>query len=242
MTSFPGTLLRLSNVQDCDFRYPPGMAKPLSALQAGEIKLQARFVWDGTAGSVITTPQHAVLAYTQRGDAGNIQNTWGQTFWTHGAGAILGNFGLGLEIWRRDDENAPGYADDPANAVVWTQENNRCASDVRGTIPPGSLCLSPIPNTIGYLTPAPNFTLRRGVAYWLRFKLSPGGSPGNTNLYADLLEETASGVVMVQSGMVGFPTGVYFPIAGQALEATVARTPGSAAEPSIQYTAFDYGF
>ena len=244
MPHFPGTLLRVPECADMDFRYLPDMSKSTAYVRgpnAAPIVLQARFVWDGAAGQEITTGQHVVVAYTQRGVENSMQNTWGQKLWTHGAGAILGQFGLGLEIWRRDDANAPGYGDDPANAVVWTQLNNRCAQDVLGTIPPGSMCLPATPNTWGYLTPAPGFTLRRGVAYWLRFKLSPS-SLGYTSLYADLLEETASGAVLVQSGLIGFPTATYFPIAGQALEATVARTPGSAAEPVIHYDAFDFGF
>lgn len=239
MTSATGTLTSEPNLWNFDFDNMPGMAKPHAALQAAQpLYLQARLIWDGAAGSVITTGQHAVVAYTQRAATNNPCNPQGQMLHTHGAGAIVSDCGLGLEIWRRDDTNGNGFNDDTPNAVAWSQERNGCAVDVASGAPLG-MCLPSTPNTWGYLTRAPGFTLRRGVAYWLRIKLYKDAAVDRTTLYADLIEETPSGLVLVQSGLVIFPTSVYFPVAGQALEATIARTPGSPAEPSVQYVAFD---
>lgn len=242
MATANGILIQDLAMGGVDFRYIDSMQRTLADLPGAGIALQSRFVWGGTPQQKITAPQHVVVAFTQQGDPDNMKNATGQTFWTHGAGAILSTAGLGLEIWRRDDLGSDGYKNDSPNAVVWDQTNNRCAWDVAGTIPPGTLCLPSTPHANGYLTVAPTFTLRKGVGYWLRVKLYSPNNDGFTTLYADVIEETAAGLVVVQSGLVGFPTGVYMPINNQPLSATVARTPGSPDEPIITYNAFDFGF
>jgi hypothetical protein len=231
----------LAGVPNVDFHYLPAMVKPANALTQGQaIKLQARFVWDGYTNVPVSVDQHAVLAYTQRGATDSQQNNAGDLLWTHGAGAILGPFGLGLELWFRADTAGNGYNDDPPNAIVWTQQNGRCAADVRGTIPAGVMCLPASPSAGGHLTPAPGFTLRTGVAYWLRFSITPGAQ-GWATLYADVIEEL-NPTVPVQSASVGFQIAQFFPIASQQSAATVARTSEQAYQPTVQYIAFDYGF
>jgi hypothetical protein len=241
MTHVSGTLVCEPSLGNFDFDYLPGMSAPVSMLQTDAVlQLQARLVWGGMPGH-ITTAQHAVVAYTQRGATNTMINPHGQRLFTHGAGAILANNGLGLELWRRDDPAGDGFDDDFANAVAWTQADDRQARDVATDTVIG-MQLSSTPNAWGFLTPAPSFSLQRGVAYWLRIKLYKDSAADRTTLYADLIEETLTGLVLVQSGLVIFPTSVYFPVAGQALEATVARTPATWAEPVIQYDAFNSGF
>lgn len=230
----------LSGVPKLDFTYLPALSEPETALQQGQtLKLQSRFVWDGGSYSPVTVDQHAVLAFTQRGATNSVQNDAGEVLWTHGAGAILGPFGLGLELWFRTDTNGNGYNDDVANAIVWTQENGRCASDVQGTIPTGVMCLSATPSG-SHMTPAPSFTLRSGIAYWLRVSITPGAN-GWATLHADVIEEQ-NPTVTVQSASVGFQVSQFFPVAGQQLSASLARIAVQTYQPNVQYIAFDYGF
>lgn len=230
----------LNGAPNLDFHYLPALSKPAGALQQGQVlQLQSRLVWDGASAAPIATPQHAVVAFTQSGAANSPQNNAGELLWTHGAGAILGERGLRLELWYRTDTAGNGYEDDVPNAIVWGQDAGRCAADVQGTIPPGTMCLSAEQNGSGYLTPEPNFALRTGVAYWLRVALTPT-APGWATLYADLIEEQRP-TVPVQSAMIGFPTTVFFPLQ-QPFTASVARTAGGLNQPTVQYTSFDYGF
>lgn len=231
----------LSGLPQFDFHYLPALSKPADALQQGQtIKLQSRFVLDGNTNQTISTPQHAVVAFTQRGATNSPQNTAGDHLWTHGAGAILSEKGLALELWLRSDANGNGYNDDPANAIVWSQDLGRCAADVQGTIPPGVMCLSATQSPGGYVIPAPDFTLRTGVVYWLRVSITPAAQ-GWATLYADVIEEQSQ-AVMTQSASVGFQMATFFPIAGQQLSASVARTAVIANQADVQYIAFDYGF
>jgi hypothetical protein len=235
--SAPGTL---SGVPKLDFTYLQDLSAPANALQQGQtLKLQSRFVWDGASNTPVTVDQHAVVAFTQRGATNSAQNNAGDVLWTHGAGAILGPFGLGLELWFRTDSTGNGYNDDPANAIVWTQNNGRCAADVLGTIPPGVMCLSATPSA-GYITPSPSFTLRTAVAYWLRVSITPGAN-GWATLYADVIEEQ-NPTVPVQSASVGFQYAQFFPVAGQQLSASLARIAVQTYQPNVHYIAFDYGF
>lgn len=227
-----GTLYRVQSAAYFDCNYPPALAKPKANLSSETFKLQSRFTWYGTTGQTIATEQHAIAAFTQTVNTSALVNTTGQSIWSHGAGAYIGERGLELELWfTQNGQN---------NAIVWSQDNNRCAQDVMGTLPENTMCLSASPNSTGYITAAPNFTLKRGVNYWVRIEIAPATS-GNSVLHADLVEETISGAVVVQSASVGFQNAMIFP-SNVDIAATVARTPGSVAEPSITYVVFDYGF
>jgi len=223
----------LSGATYLDFNYQPALSEPVTSLQQGNpIKLQARIVWNGPTAGPINVDQHAVLAYTQTSVTSGLTNTAGLPIWTHGAGAILGPFGLGLELWFRNGAQT--------DAIVWTQQNNRCAASVLGSIPPGTLCLSANSSASSYLTPAPAFALKTGYAYWLRMSITPVGG-GWATLYADLIDEL-SPAVPVQSATIGFQIAQFFPVAGQALSASIARIAAAPAQPDVSYIAFDYGF
>lgn len=206
-----------------DWNYLQAKSQPYTAL-SGTFSMSARFTWDGVPGQSVTNPQHAVVAYTQRQVATGYFNLAGEESFTHGAGAFVGERGLEMELWFR--QNNAG------NAYVWNQDNNRCARDVQGTLPPGSMCLASNYNAGGYITSAPGFQLTKGVQYTLKVKLSQS-SPGWTKLEAELYKPAAFGQQLVQSGMMGFPSASFFPVVNQHLTAAVARTPG---EPLIQYT------
>lgn len=227
-----GTLYRVESAAYFDWNYPAALAKPKANLASETLKLQSRFTWYGSINQVITTEQHAIVAFTQTASTSTLVNNAGQSIWSNGAGAYVGERGLELELWfTQNGQN---------NAIVWSQDNNRCAQDVLGTLPGNTMCISASYNAAGYITSAPDFTLKRGVNYWVRIQISPT-TTSNSVLHADLVEETISGAVVVQSGSVGFQNAMIFPLASD-LVATVARTPGSVAEPYVNYVVFDYGF
>lgn len=241
--SASGYLYRVPQLGYFDFFYPTNLSRSYMDLQMGDtLKLQSRFMWGGAPGRTISPPQHAIVAFTNRGATNNMVNTSGQMFWTHGAGAIVSERGLELELWFRNDANGNGFNDDTPNAYVWSQAHNRCVRDVQGTITTDVLCLGSDPSAGSYITSAPSFALKSGVYYWLRVKLIPFIGTGWATLYADLIEETPNGAVLVQSAAVGFEIARFFPMNWQAMEATVARTPGTLDEPFIEWIAFDYGF
>jgi hypothetical protein len=225
-----------------DFYYPTALSKPLNALQVGSpVKLQARFVWDGPAGQAVTTAQHALVAFTQKGAANNWVNASGQLLWTHGAGAFVSERGLAMELWFRNDPGGNGVQDDPGDSYFWDQTNGRCAYIV-SVGPTNGLCLASTPSPGGHITPA-SFTLKKGVAYWVRVSLEREASnPAWAVMRANLVEETSGGAVVVQTGSVGFMVASFFPYSGQAMEASIARTPGPAGEAITHFVAFDHGF
>lgn len=219
-----------------DFEYQPVFSQPYTALQ-GPVELRSRFLWDGPPGQEIMASQHAVLAFTQAGDPGNIRNEKAQVFWTHGAGVFVGQRGLSLEVWFRDDPGLDGFQNDPPNAIAWSQDHGRCGRDVRGTIVGDVMCLDATESLGGYITPAPNFVLRKGVAYFLRVRLEPA-ERGMLRLTGDLYEESGDLAVRVQKAMAVIPQSRAFPLQGQPLQASAARTPGSVSEPTVQYLMF----
>lgn len=219
-----------------DFEYQAQFTQPYAALE-GPVALRSRFVWDGPSGQEITAPQHTVLAFTQSGDPGNTRNEKGQVFWTHGAGAFVGQRGLSLEMWFRDDPGMDGYQNDPPNAIAWSQDFGRCGRDVRGTIAGNAMCLDVMESLGGYITAAPNFVLRKGVAYFLTVRLEPA-EQGMLRLKAELYEESGELARPVQKAMALIPQSRAFPLQGQPLQASVARTPGSPSEPTVQYVMF----
>jgi len=206
-----------------DFSYQPAKSLPYSALSS-PISLSVQFIWQGTAGTPITTPQHALAAFTQMTVPTGYYNPAGDQIWTHGAGAFVGEMGLEMELWIRQNG--------AANSIVWGQHNGRCARDVQGTLPPNTMCLSATSSPAGFITPSPSFALKRGVTYTLKVKISPT-SAGWSKLEAELYQPSVFfGLTLIQSGSVGFENATFFPLVGQMLNAVVARTPG---EPAIQY-------
>ena len=239
-----GTLLREARLDYYDFFYPTTLSSSRENFMAGDtLKLQSRFVWGGGApGREIKANQHTVVAFTQEGVEHNLKNKFSQNLWTHGVGALVGEYGLALELWFRDDENGNGFEDDKANAFVWTQEHDRCKRDVLELIKDKQDCLSASASDAAHMTAAPGFKLRAGIAYWVRIKVQRVGATGRGMLHAELLEETGGTVSMVQSAAVEFEIAKHFPMGWQNLEASVARTPGSTDEPYVTWNAFNTGF
>ncbi len=232
-----GSLENETSLNNYDFKYEQDFSRSYSSLENGDLMtLQTRFIWSGNAGEQITASQHAILAFTQRA-AQNMQNPEGQTFWTHGVGAFVGENGLEIELWRRDDVAGDGFENDGADAVVWNQFSDRCPRMVSGKTSEYSDCLSEFPNSTGYITSAPNFVLRKQVPYYLRVQIKTDWNK-RTRVEAELFMNTVMGVELVQSGMVYFDKARYFPVVGQTLEATVAKTPGSPGEPVVEYAIF----
>lgn len=207
-----------------DFNYQTAKSQPYSAL-SGPISLSVQYTWNsGSTGAQIVEPQHALLAFTQMSTPTGYFNTTGDQIWTHGVGAFVGEHGLEMELWFRNGSTN--------NSIVWGQHEGRCARDVLGTLPPGTMCLSATPSAAGYITPYPGFVLRKWATYVVKIRVSPT-SPGWSKLEAELWQPGTFGMTMTQSGMVGFENAAFFPLTGQTLNAAVARTPG---EPSILYT------
>lgn len=230
-----GMLVRDPGAENFDFQYLESMKIPYQGLQPPEIKLQSRFIWSGPAGTEITTDQHAIVAYTQKLTTDSLVNAEGQHLWSHGAGAVVGEYGLGLELWFIQNGQH--------NGIIWNQHTGQCAADVLGTLPAGSMCLPASVTAPSYMTVAPDFTLRYGVPYWVRVKISTvGTSPGMASLYADLIEEKPTGPVIMQQAQINFVIATMLPNTLYPVEAVVARTPGSTSEPVIYFNAFNYGF
>ncbi len=229
-----GTLYNIPQLDNYDFKYIHELTKPYSALYDSKpLVLSAKYEWDGRRGEEILLPQHTVLAYTQE-TVTNKQNTSGEQLWTHGAGALVSDIGLVIELWYREDANGNGLDDDTTNAVVWSQDNNRCVQDVLGTINVVTDCLSDKKNEDGYITPAPNFVLRKGIPYFLRTTIYPELN-NKSVIEAELFMNGPMGMELVQSGRVRFDTNKHFPMVGHDLKAAVAKTPGSEGEPAVQY-------
>lgn len=244
-----GYLYQVPTTRYFDFQYHTAMSHPTEHLQrGGTLKLQSRFIWGaGPKGRVITTPQHSVVAFTQRGATTNMVNPRNQMYWTHGAGAFVGELGLQLELWFVTDRNGNGLDDEPLNAYTWSQQNNRCASEVLGTLQGQVMCLGSEPNGWGYITPAPDFKLRADIPYWVRVTIAPS-SPGWATLFAELYEQDCDAnyencsTHRIQHALIGFEIARFFPISWLPMEASNGRTPGSASEPYVKYDTFNYGW
>jgi hypothetical protein len=233
-----GSLTADPDLDYYDFEYREDFSRPYASLATGEaLELKARFVWAGDRGQQIDTPQHVVLAFTQAASASTAQNDEGERLWTHGAGAFVGEHGLAMELWFRDDQAQDGFDNDAANALVWSQDNGRCMRDVLGVKPTGTYCLSDTDSPTGYITSAPDFVLQKGVAYVLHVRITPGPD-GWKSLHAVLYQESGDTFNVVQRGFIGFPPSQFFPVAGQPLQASVARTPGSPGEPLVDFVVF----
>jgi hypothetical protein len=225
-----GSLTGDPDLANYDFEYREEFTRGYESLYTGEVlTLRARFIWTGPRAEQITSPQHVVLAFTQSAFDGNPRNDEGEVLFTHGAGALVGEYGLAMELWFRD-----GMA---TNAYVWRQDFNRCMVEVIGTIETGTRCLDDRLSPNGYITSAPGFALQKGIAYVLHIRIAPG-LDGQKELHAELYQESGDTFVLVQHGMVRFPPERHFPVQGQSLQASVARTPGTDGEPAVDYLVF----
>jgi hypothetical protein len=234
-----GILLRQPVSDYFDYDYLHEMHAAPGSLANGPIQLQARFIWEPPSPAMIGQPlavaQHAGILFSQALDSRTMLNVHGERYWTHGAGAIVTESGLALELWHAKTEETPLKL----NADVWGPYSN-CIQDVQGTIEPGKyLCLSTDPTAHSFLTSAPGFKLRYGYSYWLRITISPI-EPGWAMLYAELIEQNPWGMHMVQTGRAGFEINRFWPLQQAPWKASIGRTPGSPAEERVHYVAFNH--
>lgn len=207
-------------------------------------KLEAKFRWEGTPG-VMTLPQHTVLMYGQGMATNRPVNLNGDILFTHGAGVIATEKGLGLELWFLNPVNG-SYDDGTPDAYVWYQTDGRCMQAVQGGVPPGTLCLLSEETQDGaYMTASPDFQLTRGQTYIMRMSLTPA-QDGWVILEGQLWEERANrgGMVevLVQKARVGFQYTTFFPDANQNIVPYFARTPGNPTEQYVRYLVSTGGF
>lgn len=233
-----GTMVKYEPLGGYDFKYATALNKSKASV-ASEVQYQAEFQWYGTYGTAVTEG-HVILAATQIAATNRPYNASMQMLYSHGAGVFLSPRGLAIELWHRADTNSNGFNDDLQNAFYWDQDNNRCVLDVLGTIGSGVYCLGSTAGAGEYITPAPNFQLKKGLKYIVRFKLKPSVTfPGRTRLEAELYEPGPWGRVLVQKAATDFVTSEFLPTA-QDLQATVARLPGSASDTYINFKIWDY--
>lgn len=237
-----------------DWYRPPNLEKSKTTLTSSQqLKLQARFQWQGSGFVPLTTGktgEHAILAFTQgtnnsgavcprNGAYGAFLNStrhpFRQALFAYGAGAILSPQGLGIELWNGD-----------GTAYLWNKLNNRCQTGIpSGTV--YSACLSSTKNGASYITNNLNFNLTKGAYYWVRLTLTgnPDGAVGLTKINAELLIENAVGATTLQEAQLYFNTNDFFP--GNSIESAIGRTGGEIPETNytpnnIKFWAFDYGF
>lgn len=242
-----GTLSAAPAAFGFDWHYLHTLDQPRSALfnQGVPIKVQTRFTYGGNSGN-IPGSQHAVLALTQMLADDRFQNNQGEGMWTHGAGAIVTEYGLALELWFRNPAPGGSYWGQPSNAIVWSSLNNRCAQDVLGTMPGNTMCLLDTDQYGGsYITTNPGWVFKRQTAYTLRITYTPQPN-GWVTMTAELLEARNNWFgwvdVVVQRGSVGFQVATFFPDVAQFAQVSVARTPGTITEPTVAYSAYLGGF
>ncbi|WP_137938261.1 hypothetical protein [Chitinivorax sp. B] len=214
-----------------DFYSPSVFEKSKWQIQyGGEVKLQARFVWDGSNNEVLTGDGHAIVAFTQ-GQNAAFRNSPSQpvrqNLFTHGVGAFVHPNGLHLELWF-----------DAGKAHVWSKDQ-RCGVGIR-TPNPNACLASSSTQSASYITSPVKFSLKKGTAYWVRIAVT--SDPSNSQfavLRASLLEETPTGIVLHQEGAIGFMPSTFLPYS-ENLKGTIGRTPQSG--NNITYSVFDYGF
>lgn len=140
-----GNLIRANSTNPSlvgfELSYQDDMKVNRQKLLSGQpIKLQSRFIWQGTGN--INTHQHSIVAFTQTlsQDAHPVGTTR-RKIWTHGVGALVGEFGLGIELWFRDRNRYGSYEGGTTDAYVWSQASNGCMRQVSRVIAPNILCL-----------------------------------------------------------------------------------------------------
>lgn len=205
-----------------DWYSPPSFSQSKSTLWRGTMRLQSRFIWQGSG--TIQTSEHAGVAYTQRATQYDKRNSPSQPgaqqyLYNFGAGAFVGRNGLALELWEVPRNNT----------IAWDQYS-RCGTFVQRSGSP-NLCISSSPSASSHITSRPNFSLVKGRTYWVRVTLSGQGN-GWVTLFAELFE----GSQRVQTGRIGFRRDQVFPYS-ESLQGTIFRTPGST---NVRIDAFNY--
>lgn len=233
-------LFAVGGAGNLDWYAAPEFKKPVSSIANGPVKLQARFVWTGPAGTVWEGDDHAIVMYGQGSNpyALNsplqpqppLQEPQDRTMWTYGVGAFVGSSGLNLELWFG-----------PSSAYVWNKDF-LCGRGVKAPDPQG-ICLSPFVNisNTNHVTQLPaGWKIKHGVPYWVRIKIVQDTDPGNARLHAELFEEAQPGyAVSLQSASIRLIKAAFLPY-GENMRGIVARAPGTGV--NISYDAFDYGF
>lgn len=194
------------------------------------LKLQARFVWE-SAGVI---SDHAIVAFVQ-GENPHFSNApthaVSRFLWTYGAGAFVGADGLNLELWFNPTAAFHG------SAYVWNHVD-RCGAGVNADS--ANACIAESAGAPqGWLSNLPgDWTMLPNQAYWVRVQIVSDDN-GWSSMDGELIEESPSGLQVIQTGRMGFPTAAFFP-GGNTVDGVVARSPGSGAD--IAFMAFDYGF
>lgn len=210
-----------------DFAYKPELSVPRNAVASDRtLTLQARIIWDGPRGEVVTVGQHVPMAFTQVNAPGTPTNAEGEALWTHGVGVFLGTRGLAIEFWNRPGDSTVG--------TFWSQDTDRCAVSTDGQLTGTTQCLAAAPGLADYLTPAPDFQLKKGTPYILTMYLSRT-TPSWMSLQTKLYEVDGNEVREVQSGKINFQPSSYFPDTKQPLRASIARTPGGATDHTVRF-------
>jgi len=197
---------------------------------SGAIKLQSRFIWNGTAA--ILENDHAVVAFGQGANKHwhNSRKEYGLL--RYGVGAYVSNKGLTLELWFN-----PGNAHQ-GSAYIWNSENICGSGFGPGAAPYPQICLSISSASAAYITPRPSdWFLEAGRAYWLRIKVTATSTPDWYTLVADLMDPSYA-TKPVQAARLNFRKSDYFPL-GSSVDGIVGRAAGNA---NINFFAFDYGF
>lgn len=223
-----GWLSATGGTEGFDVYYPYGFTKEIpSPSNASPIRLQSRFTWSPTN----SMSDHAVVAYVQGTNtayANSAPPGFKSFVWTYGAGALVAENGLSLELWFNPTNSASG------SAYVWNH-NNLCGVPVNAS--PINVCIGSSYSAQGaYVEPLPAYwSFVPGDHYWVRITITP--TTGDwLNLYAELFHENSVSTVLVQRAQIGFQKSAYLPLSTSAA-AAVARAPGSGA--NIRWYAFD---
>jgi len=215
-----------------DFFYHNEFINPASSIRSGgEVKLQARFVWNGTGQIDSRSGEHAIVAYVH-GENPGVWNVEGQKLWNTGVGAFVQpTTGLNIELWHQQGK-------------AWWWNKKALGGNSNPPSEPAGVTLVNYNNGIGYVTgnPNENFVLKRGTAYWVRMSITHQlNNPQFALLKASLVEETATGPVLLQEAAFGFVVDAFFP-PGENIKGVVARTGSEYQDPQnvIGYYAFNY--
>lgn len=223
-----GTLYAVGGSYGFDWHAPKPYVKALAP--DVPLKLQARFVWRDTD----SISDHAIVAFVQGENPyfGNAPaHAEFRSLWTYGAGAFVGSGGLSLELWFNPTAAFHG------SAYLWNNDD-RCGAGVNAE--PANACVADRPGAPeGWVSALPqSWAIRPHRPYWVRLTIL-NGADGWSSMDGELIEEAPSGLQIVQTARLGFPTAAFFP-KGNAADGLVARSPGSGAD--IDFWMFDYGF
>lgn len=215
-----------------DFFYHGEFTQPASSIRSGgEVRLQARFVWNGAGQLNSASNEHAIVAYVH-GENPLIWNVEEKNLWNTGVGAFVQpTTGLNIELWHQQGK-------------AWWWNKKALGGNSIPTTEPAGVTLVNYNNVIGFVTGNPNedFVLKRGTAYWVRMSITHQlNNPQFALLKASLVEETASGPVLLQEAAIGFVVDAFFP-PGADFKGAIARTGPQWGDPHniINYRAFNY--